>query len=68
MTERFRFFVFSSRDPRLGDFRTPFVEALRQQYQNVSYKDRSTLQHVGSGQDGDVAAAAPAIFLAAPAG
>ena len=38
MTERFRFFVFSSRDPRLGDFRTPFVEALRQQYETYYIK------------------------------
>jgi hypothetical protein len=34
MTQRFRFFVLSSRDPRRGDdFRTPFVEALREQYE-----------------------------------
>jgi hypothetical protein len=38
MTQRFRFFVFSSRDPRLGDFRTPFVEALRQQYETYYIK------------------------------
>jgi hypothetical protein len=38
MMLRFRFFVFSSRDPRLGDFRTPFVEALRQQYETYYIK------------------------------
>jgi glycosyltransferase involved in cell wall biosynthesis len=38
MTQRLRFFVLSSRDPRLGDFRTPFVEALRQQYETYYIK------------------------------
>jgi hypothetical protein len=37
MTRRLRFFVFSSRDPRLGDFRTPFVEALRRQQYETYY-------------------------------
>lgn len=38
MTQRFRFFVFTCRDPRLGDFRIPFVEALRQQYETYYIK------------------------------
>jgi hypothetical protein len=38
MTQRFRFFVITNRDPQLGDFRRPFVEALSQQYQTYYIK------------------------------